>query len=109
MTELLTPKISAMDRTIEPGLEVETPTDPQVAAQPDENMYYIGSERSNRPISNPSNLNQSNDRSQVKSQTLIKTIRILIIIVALLLAVALGVGLGVGLSAQQKHKQNSPK
>ncbi len=96
-----------MDRTIESGLEVETSTNPQVAAQPDENMYYIGSEVWNRPTPDQSNPNQSNDRSQLKSQRLVKTIGGLIIIIVLLLAVALGVGLGVGLSAQ--HKQVSPK
>ncbi len=96
-----------MDRTIESGLEVETSTNPQAAAQPDENLYCIGSEVWNRPTRDQTNLNQSNHRSQLKSQRLVKTFGGLIIIIVLLLAVALGVGLGVGLSAQ--HKQISPK
>ena len=50
--------------------------------------------------------NRSNDRSPVKSQSLIKIIGVLIIIVVLLLAVALGVGLGIGLSAQYKQKSS---
>ena len=106
-------QLISMDRTVMPGLEVAPSTSPQVAAQPDENKYYIGSERWNRPDSDQSGhsdfiqSNQSNDRSQVKSQSLIKIIGVLIIIVVLLLAVALGVGLGIGLSAQ--HKQKSSK
>ena len=102
-----------MDRTVLPGLEVAPSTIPQVAAQPDENKYYVGSERWNRPNSDQSGHsdfdrpNQSTDQSKVKSQSLVKNIGVLIIIVVLLLAVALGVGLGVGLSAQ--HKQKSSK
>ena len=99
-----------MNRTPDSGLEVKPSTDPQVAAQPDENKYYIGSERSNHPISYNSSQPvfeqpyQSNDQSKVKSQGLVKAIGVLIIVVVLLLAVALGAGLGVGLSAQ--HKQH---
>lgn len=109
MEEIFAPNYPAMDRTGDSGLEVKPSTDPQVAAQPDENKYYTGSERSNHPISYNSSHptfeqpNQSNDQSQVKSQGLVKAIGVLIIIVVLLLAVALGAGLGVGLSAQ--HKQ----
>lgn len=36
------------------GLEDAPSTSPQVAAQPDENKYYIGSERWNRPDSDQS-------------------------------------------------------
>ena len=100
-----------MDRPVVPGLEVAPSTSPQFAAQPDENKYYIGSERWNRPNSDQSGHsdfdrpNQSNDRSQVKSQSLVKIIGVLIVV--LLLAVGLGIGLGVGLSAQ--HRQKSSK
>ena len=91
-----------------PGLEVAPSTSPQVATQPGENKYYIGSERPNRSGHSDFNRpNRWNDRFPVKSQSLIKIIRVLIIIVVLLLAVALGVGLGIGLSAQ--HKQRSSK
>ena len=108
-----TPNISAMDRTVEPGLEVEPSTGPQVAAQPDEHKYYIGSGRLNHPVFDQSSHsafdppNQSNNRSQTKSQGHIRAIGFLIVIVVLLLAVALGVGLGVGLSVQ--HRQHSSK
>ena len=93
------------------GLEIAPSTSPQVAPQPDENMYYIGSESWNRLDSDQlghsdfDRPNQSKNQSQVKSQSHIKVI--LVLIVALLLAVALAVGLGVGLSAQ--HKQTSSK
>lgn len=71
-------QLISMDRTVMPGLEVAPSTSPQAAAQPDENKYYIGSERWNRPDSDQSGHsdfiqpNQSNDRSQVKSQSLSK-------------------------------------
>ena len=91
-----------------PGLEIAPSTSPQVAAQPDENKYYIGSERWNCPDSDQSGHfdfdrpNQSKDESRVKSQSLFKIVRVLIVVLSL--AVALGVGLGVGLSAQHKQK-----
>ena len=113
MKDFLTLSILVMDRTIEPGLEVEPSTRSQVAAQPDEEKYYIRSERLNHPIYDQSSHpafdrpNYSNDQSQVKSQGSVKAIGVMIITVSLLAAVALGVGLGVGLSAQ--HKQSSPK
>ena len=97
-----------MDKTVVPGLEALPSTSPQVAAQPDENKYYIGSERWNFHDSdqfghtNSDWPNQSNEKPQLKSQSLVKVIVFLIAV--LLLAVALGVGLGVGLSAQHKHK-----
>ena len=99
-----------MDRTVVPGLEAAPSTSPQVAAQPDENKYYIGSESWNRPDSDQSGQsnfgrpNQSNDQSQIKSQSLVRIIGVLVVV--LLLAVALGVGLGVGLSAQHKHSSS---
>ena len=95
-----------------PGLELAPSTNPQLAAEPDEDKYYIGSERWNRPEPDQSHHsdfdrpNQSNDQSQVKSQSHVKVVGLLIIIVVLLLAVALGVGLGVGLSAQHKEKSS---
>ena len=101
----------SMDRIVVPGLEVAPSTSPQVAAQPADNKYYIGPEIWNRPDSDQSGHSdfdrpdQSNDQSQVKSQSLVKAVKVLIVV--LLLAVALGVGLGVGLSAQ--HKQKSSK
>ena len=91
-----------------PGLETLPSTSPEVAAQPDENKYYIGSERWDFPNSgqfghpNSDWPNQSNEKPQSKSQSLVK-IKVFLIAV-FLLAVALGVGLGVGLSAQHKHK-----
>lgn len=109
MNEIFAPIYLAMDRTGDSGLEVKPAIDPQVAAQPDYNKYYIGSERLNHHISYKSSHpafeqpDQSNDQSEVKSQGLVKAIGVLIIIVVLLLAVALGAGLGAGLSAQ--HKQ----
>ena len=102
-----------MNRTVEPGLEVEPSTSPQVAAQPDTNKYCIGSENFNHPISDQSNHptfdhpNQSYNQIHVKSQGFVRAVGFLIIIVVLLLAVALSVGLGVGLSAQ--HRQSSLK
>lgn len=100
-----------MDRTVVSGLEIAPYTSPQVAAQPDENKYYIEPVSWNRPDSDPlghshfDRPNQSNDQSQVKSKSLVKVIGVLIVV--LVLGVALGVGLGVGLSAQ--HKQKSSK
>ena len=94
-----------------PGLEIALSTSPQVAAQPDEDKYYIGSERWSRPDSDQlghsdfDRPSQSKDQSRIKSQSLVKFIGFLIAV--LLLAVALAVGLGVGLSAQ--HKQKSSK
>ena len=102
-----------MNGTVEPGLEVQPSTSPQVAAPPDENKYYIGSDRLNHPFCDQSShpasdpLNQSYNQSQGKSQGLVKATSLLIIIVGFLLAVALSVGLGVGLSAQ--HRQSSLK
>ena len=102
-----------MNKTVDAGLEVVPSTDPQAVAQPDENKYYIGSERLDHPFSYQSchpahdQPGQSTDQPQVKSQGLVKIVGVLIIISVLLLAVALGAGLGVGLSAQ--HKQSSPK
>lgn len=113
MKEIFAPNYPAMGRTGDSGLEVKPSTDPQVAAQPGENKYYIGSERLNHPISYNSSHpaseqpNQFNDQSEVKGQSLVKAIGILIVIVVLLLAVALGAGLGVGLSAQHKTSQVS--
>ena len=97
-----------MDRTVVPGLEIAPSTSPQVAAQPDENKYYIGPESWNRLASGQlvhsdfDRPNPSIDQSQVKSRSLVKVIGVLIAV--LLLAVALGVGLGEGLSAQHKQK-----
>ena len=91
-----------MDRTATPGLEIVPSTSPQVAPQPDENKYYVESERWNHP-----DLDQSNHQFQVKRKGLVKAIGALVMIVVLLLAAVLGVGLGVGLSAQ--HKQRSSK
>ena len=99
-----------MDKTVVPGLEAAPSTSPQVAAQPDEDKYYIGSESWNRPDSDQSGHsdfdrpNRSKDQSQVKSQSLVKIVGVLIVV--LLLAVALAVGLGVGLSAQHKHNSS---
>ena len=113
MRDFLTLNISAMDRRIEPGLEVEPSTSSQVVAQADEDKYYIRSERLNHPIYDQSSHpafdrpNYFNDQSQEKSQGCVKAIGVMVIIVILIVAVALGVGLGVGLSA--RHKQNSAK
>lgn len=104
----LDPQSTSMDRTVVPGLEVAPSMGPQVAAQLDENKYYIGSERWNFPgpdqlgYSDFDRPNQSNGKPQLKSQSFVKIIGVLIAV--LLLAVALGVGLGVGLSAQHKQK-----
>ena len=102
-----------MDRTVDHGPEVAPSTDPEVAAQPDENKYCIEPEISDHPIASQSGhltfsqSNQSNAQAQVKRLGLVKARGVLIIMIFLLLAVALGLGLGVGLSAQ--HKQNSPR
>lgn len=100
-----------MNRSVEPGLEVEPSSCPQIAPQPDENRYYAGSggwtpaifDQSIHPaLDQPK---QSNDQSQTNKQGLVKVVWIAIAI--LCLAVALGVGVGLGLSAQ--HKRSSPR
>lgn len=96
MKEIFAPNYPAMDSTGDSGLEVKPSTDPQVAAQPDENKYYIGSKRLNHPISYNSSHptfeqpNQSNDQSQVKIQGLVKAIGVLIIIVVLFTGCSIG-------------------
>ena len=85
------------------GLEVRPHESPEVAPQPDKNLYYTGG-GSNQPIAEPSN--QSN-QSQAKGQDRLRAVFLLIIIAVLCLALAIGVGLGAGLAA--KHKSGLPR
>ena len=99
----------SMGGTVVPGLEVAPSASLQVVNQPDEDGYCIRSERWNRSNSEQSGHSdsdqpsQSNNQSQITSQSLVKIIRVLVMTIALSLAVALGVGLSA------KHKPKSSK
>ena len=85
------------------GLEVKPDESPEVAPQPDRNLYYTGG-GSDQSIVEPTN--QSN-QSQAKVQDRFSAVFLLIIIAVLCLALAIGVGLGAGLAA--KHKSGLPR
>ena len=116
-------------REQESGLEVQLPTNPEVAAQPYESKYYIGDGGSNHLLfdsptqpnqaghhimedegSNHAILNQAN-QSGHQFQTMTpgrsRAVWILAVVTVVGLIVALGAGLGAGLAAQ--HKTSSPR
>ena len=107
-----------MDRAAESGLEVESPTNPEVGGPYDKDKYYSEIGSSNNPLIAPPN--QSNQfenyymENRASNYPLVaetdkaksKAIWVLAIIAVIVLAVALGAGLGAGLAAQ--HKSNSP-
>ena len=82
----------------ESGLEVRLGTSPQVAPQPDANLYWV-SGGSNQAVVEQS---AQPDEPQVKSQDRFRARYLLAIITIVCLALAFGVGFGVGLPA--KHK-----
>ena len=112
------------ERKHESGLEVQLPTNPEVAAQPYESKYYIGDGVSNHLLfDSPAQPNQAGhhnmgdrgsyhtilnqaNQSGRQSQTMIlgrsKAFWMLAVIVLVCLIVALGAGLGTGLAAQHK-------
>ena len=93
-----------MERAVESGLEVNVPTDPQVVAQPDSNMYSYG-----QGVGEPKGYNHGWPHQsvpfQVKSKARSRALWILAVVAVVSLAIALGAGLGVGLKFQ--HKSSS--
>ena len=96
-TQSLKFKLSMM---AESGLEVKPHSSPEVAPQPDGNMYYTGG-GSNEPIVQQSD--QPN-QSQAKVQDRFRAVYMLSVIAVVSLTMALGVGLAAGLTA--KHKSS---
>ena len=115
-----------LERRHESGLEVQLPTIPEVAAQPYESKYYIGTEDiqsdlpaqqnqashhnirdrgSNQPIVNQANQSGRQFHPRILGQS--RAAWMLIVVTVVCLIVALGAGLGAGLSAQ--HKPSSPQ
>lgn len=96
-----------MDRTVESGLEVKPSTSPEVAPQPDENMYYMGGGAPNDTVFDQPNQSDQSYQPQAKSQGRSRAIWVLGITAVLCLAVAIGAGLGAGLAAQHKSTSSS--
>lgn len=94
-----------MDRVAESGLEMKPSMMPEVAPQPDENMYYMGGGAPNDTVIDPQYQSNQSYKPQVKSQGWSRVIWVLGITAILCLAVAVGVGVRAGLAAQ--HKSNS--
>lgn len=84
------------------GLEVQPSTCPQVAPQPDENMYYIGGGALKDSVLDQ-RLDQAS-QSQVGSLDRFKPFWTLGGISVICLAVALGIGLGAGVTARYKSR-----
>ena len=121
--------MQTVERRHESGLEVQLPTDPEVAAQPYQSKYYIGDGGSNhiqsdppahqnqayhhnmgdrgskQPIFNPGN--QSGRQRQTRILSRSSAVWMLAVVTAVCLIVAMGAGLGKGLSAQ--HRPSSPR
>ena len=106
--ENFSPSTPAMNRTVEPGLEVRIPTNPEVAAQPYEDKYGVGDRGSNNPVLDqpshavPDRSHQSPNQLHAKIQNRPKVILVLVVIVVSCLIAAVGAGLGAGLAAQRK-------
>ena len=93
-----------MDRAAGSGLEVNPPTSPGIADQPNKSKYYITGGASSHPISSHSD---TSNQSHKKRQGPFRTVWTLAIIAIVCLAIALGAGLGAGLAAQ--HKSSSSR
>ncbi len=85
----------------ESGLEVRLGTSPQVAPQPDANLYWLSGGSNQAVVEQSAQPNES----QAKSHDRSRARYLLVIITVVCLALAFGVGFGVGLKA--KHKSNS--
>ena len=102
------------EREQDSGLEVQVPTNPEVAAQPYESKYPIGDGGSDHNMgdrrSNSSTFyqaNQSGHQSQIVILGRSRAFWMLGVITVVCLIVALGAGLGAGLAPQ--HKPSSAR
>ena len=96
---------SSIERAPESQLEVQVPADLQVASQPDDSKYYVGSEGPDHPTSSPPDQSDRFNQPQgAKKLGRLKVFWVLSIITVICLALAVGGGLGAGL-----HKSNSSR
>ena len=111
LEEILLLSMSTTNRTAELGLEVSLPTNPEVVAQPYENMYYAGDGRSRIPVLDQPDHPISDQSPQAPSQPHAKIqgrsriVLVLAAIAVLCLIAAIGAGLGAGLAAQRNSSQ----
>lgn len=96
---------SSIERAPESQLEVQAPVDLQVASQPDDNKYYVGSEGPDHPtFLPPDQSDRFNQPQGAKKLGRLKVFWVVTIITVICLALAVGGGLGAGL-----HKSNSSR
>lgn len=91
-----------MNRTAESGLEIKPATEPEVAPQPNEYMYYTGGGAMTHTVSDQPNQFDQSHQPQAMGQGRSRAVWVLGIIAVLCLTVAVGAGLGAGLAAQHK-------
>ena len=96
-----------MDRAAESGLELKPSTTPELAPQPDGNMYYTeGGAPNDTVIDRPNQFDQSY-QPRAKSPGRSRVIWVVTGIGVVCVAVAIGAGLGAGMAV--RHRSSSSR